>query len=149
MADHHVQIQWNQITDSIIVGTNLCCTNHASDLYALNVQADIDLEEADKQTHVPMNVPITLQLPTPDHEAPTPDQLFAGTALLQQLTERGQLAYVHCRLGHGRSPTLVVAYLIRQGMSVDEAIAAVAAKRPEIHIEPAQREALERFAESL
>ena len=59
----------------------------------------------------------------------------------------GKKVYVHCKNGHGRAPTLVAAYLIREhGKSVDEALEIIKAGRPTIHIEDVQREALQVFA---
>ena len=53
--------------------------------------------------------------------------------------------YIHCKNGHGRAPTLVAAYLTTQGMSVEEAIALIKSKRPEIHLEQSQLQAIKRF----
>jgi len=49
---------------------------------------------------------------------------------------------VHCQHGHGRAPTLVAAYLISKGNSVEEAISLIASKRSTIHINDKQKEAL-------
>ena len=47
--------------------------------------------------------------------------------------QRGELTYVHCKAGRGRSTTLVLCYLIRQmQMSPEEAYAFVQAKRPQV-----------------
>ena len=47
--------------------------------------------------------------------------------------ERGELTYVHCKAGRGRSTTLVICYLIRQmRMSPEEAYAFVRTKRPQV-----------------
>jgi len=143
-ADDHVVMEWDQIDDYIIIGTNLCCTVHVQELHDLGVVADIDLEEA--QMHQPMDVLHSLWLPTVDHTAPTLSQLRVGAATLTELVAAKQLTYVHCRNGHGRSPTLVAAYYIHQGLAVDAAIEKIASKRSEIHIEPPQIEALEQFA---
>jgi len=53
--------------------------------------------------------------------------------------------YVHCQNGHGRAPTLVAAYLIRQGKTPMEAIEFIKSKRPTIHLEEVQISALETF----
>ena len=145
-TNKHAPMAWSQITNYIIIGTNLCCTRHANKLYDLGTTADIDLQEQHDHDHAAAKVPTSLWLPTPDLTAPSIDQLYSGTALLAQLVDRQQTTYVHCRLGHGRAPTLVAAYFIRTGFSPTEAVDKVAAKRPEIHLESSQLKQLDKFA---
>lgn len=48
-------------------------------------------------------------------------------------------SYIHCKNGHSRTPTFSAAHLIREaGMTPDEAVRHIAAKRPEIHLEESQ-----------
>jgi len=78
--------------------------------------------------------------------APNQNQLDMGTAIIDSTVGSNQKIYVHCTQGHGRSPTLVIAYFIRfQGKSLRDAEKIVKEKRPEIHIEDCQREALVEF----
>ncbi len=45
----------------------------------------------------------------------------------------GEVTYVHCKAGRGRSTTLVICYLVRElGMSPQEAYAFVRQKRPQV-----------------
>ena len=53
--------------------------------------------------------------------------------------------YVHCKQGHGRSPTLIAAYLILQGNGWKESINFIKKKRPSIHLTNAQVKALIKF----
>jgi protein-tyrosine phosphatase len=57
--------------------------------------------------------------------------------------------YIHCKHGHGRAPTLVAAYFIAQGMSVAEALKFVKSRRPSIHPNRVQVEALKQFLNRL
>lgn len=57
--------------------------------------------------------------------------------------------YIHCKNGHGRGPSLVIAYFIYKGMSFDEAFILVKSKRKEIHLEKVQIKALKKFQEKL
>jgi protein-tyrosine phosphatase len=76
------------------------------------------------------------------------DQLTIGSSLINEAVENGNIIYVHCAHGHGRSPTMVTAYFIRyQEMMVENAINFVKQRRSEIHIEKIQKEALEKFAQ--
>lgn len=143
--NNHQRFQFNQITDLIYLGTNLCCTimPHIKVLLDLGIKADIDLEE-ERQEQTP-NIDTYLWLPVKDHYAPTQSQLDTGVAVINSLVKNQNKVYIHCRNGHGRSPTLVAAYFISQGTEVDEAIEKIRSKRPEIHIREVQMEALNKF----
>lgn len=90
-----------------------------------------------------------LWLPTLDHRSPTGKQLRLGVQTLEFFVKEGIKIYAHCEHGHGRAPTLVAAYLIKQGMGVDEAIEFVKSKRPSIHLNKIQIEALREYAKTL
>ena len=139
----HVAMQWVRVDDYIFLGSNLCCDMHAQKLYAEDIQVEIDLQVVPQHA---LSVSSVLWIPTPDGEAPTVDQLFTATGVLTDAVERQQAVYVHCRHGHGRAPTVVAAYYITRGQTVNEAVAFVASQRPEIHIGAAQRQQLEAFA---
>ena len=144
MTDH-VVFNYSQISDTIWLGTNQCCVTHFDeDLLNLGISADISLEM--ERVDAPHGVESYLWIPVKDKTAPSQDQLAIGVAHMRHLLDGGKKIYVHCMNGHGRGPTLIVAYYISTGVGVDDAIAAVAEKRPEIHIEDVQREALHTFA---
>ncbi len=67
---------------------------------------------------------------------------------MHEMIKDGKKVYVHCRNGHGRSPTLVAAYLIRfEKKSLQEAEKLILKTRPEVHIEDSQHKALTEFTE--
>ncbi len=136
--------EYNQITDHIYLGTNACCVDHFKDeLLANGVKSDISLEK--EHLDAPYGVDLFLWLPTVDHTPPNPSQIKSGVDMIASLVGQNEKVYVHCKNGHGRAPTLVAAYLISTGMSVDEAIAEVQSKRPVIHLEDSQIEALKKL----
>lgn len=140
---------YSQITDNIFIGSDLCmglyCPMHSAEFKRLGISAEINLEiERNEQPTV--GVEIYLWLPIEDNACPTMDQLMVGTVLIDQISKSMKKVYVHCRNGHGRSPTVVVAYLVRfRHMSVAEAIEFMKKKRPEIHPNAAQIEGLLAF----
>ena len=67
--------------------------------------------------------------------------------LQQKLVTQDRKVYVHCKNGHGRAPTLVASYLIRKGKNAEEAEAFIKSKRPSVHLDDIQREALQEFVE--
>lgn len=145
MKDHHPQFDFSQVGEYVFLGTNLCCLtrSHIQILLDIGITAEIDLEH-ERQDAAP-DMPVYLWLPVPDKTAPAPEQFMAGVSLIDQMVKRGKKVYVHCQYGHGRSPTLVAAYFISQGKTVDEAIDTVVKARPEIHLEGVQKEALREY----
>ena len=104
---------------------------------------DISLEA--ERVEMPHGFQSSLWLPVQDHEAPTLCQLDIGTAAIEEAERRGYRVYLHCKNGHGRSPTMAISYFIRTGLSLEEAEARVRSGRPEIDPTPAQRERLREF----
>ncbi len=141
----HVSFEYSQITEYIYIGTNMCCVDHFKNLLDLSIKADIDLEE--ERTEKPEGVDTYVWLPTVDHTAPSDLHLSIGVDTLTHLVNAGVKTYLHCKNGHGRSPTLVAAYFIKEkGMNPKEAVELVKSKRPEIHLRDVQWQALENFA---
>ena len=153
MQNEHVHkdettLNYDYVADGIYIGSNQCCVlGLAAVLKKEGIAADISLEEA--RLDQPFGVEAYLWMPIKNHTAPTSDQLSLGVRTLQTLVEQGKKVYVHCQNGHGRAPTMVVAYLISKGQGVDEAIALVTEKRPAAHLQDVQRTALENFSHSL
>jgi len=140
----HSKMNFSQISEEIFIGTNYCCKAHfTEELVNKGIRADISLEA--ESLDQPWGVKYFLWLPTVDHTAPTMEALVLGVQMLSVMVQRKQKVFVHCKNGHGRAPTLVAAYLISTGMSLNQAIRTIAKKRPEIHIEPVQLATLEKF----
>jgi len=147
-GDDH-SFDYSKITDNIYIGSDLCkghvCPIHSKQFKALGVTSEINLTAEHKEIP-PDHMDIYAWIPVVDQKAPSQDQLELGTSLIDQTVSKGKNIFVHCKVGHGRSPTMVAAYFIRyKGMGVEEAIATVAEKRSEIHLEDEQKVALEVF----
>lgn len=140
-------LDYNYIIEGIYIGTNQCCMMGVAEvLKKEGVIADISLE--DIQLDQPFGVEMYTWIPTPDHTPPTPDQLSFGVSTLAKLVDLKKKVYVHCKNGHGRASTLVAAYLIHKGATLEEALRIIKEQRPTIHLQDSQREALEKFARS-
>jgi diacylglycerol kinase (ATP) len=89
-----------------------------------------------------------LCLPTMDHSAPTQARLRAGVDFISANC-RERSVYVHCALGHGRSSTVVAAWLLRNDptLAVDAAIKQLKSIRSGVRLNVEQREALEKFVQ--
>lgn len=74
-----------------------------------------------------------LHLPTKDWRAPDSESLSKGVEFIEQQVKNGGGVYIHCRQGEGRGPTMAAAYLVSQGLSVDQAIDHIRKMRPMAH----------------
>lgn len=139
------ELEYNEIVDGIYIGTNQCCQTHFDEkLKKEGITADISLEE--DRLDAPFGVEFYVWIPVKNHEAPSKDQLEFGVSVLDKLIAMGKKTYVHCKNGHGRAPTLIAAYLITKGKSPAEAEAFIKSKRPTMHLEDIQRQALKDFS---
>ncbi len=139
---------YDQITDEIFIGTNMCCQyGFSKELLSKGVRADISLQE--DRTDAPSGIDYFLWLPTENRKPPSPKDFEIGVKFLDFLISNKIKTFIHCKNGHGRAPTLFAAYLISRGMSVQEAIKLIASKRPVIHLTESQIQALSEFKTSI
>lgn len=150
MDDGHT-MDFSQITDNIFIGSDLCkgnvCPIHGSEFKDLGVTVEINLT-LEKKEVPPDNMDAYVWLPVPNNTAPNLSQLAIGTSIINEAIKSGKKIFIHCKNGHGRSPTMTAAYFIRfENLNIDEAIARVKGARPEIHILENQMNALSEFQE--
>lgn len=144
----HKGFDYDEIDPDVIIGTNMCCQfGFERELLTKNVRADISLEEY--RVDAPIGVEYFLWLPTADHTAPTQDKLTLGVATLDFLIRRKVRVYIHCKNGHGRAPTLYLAYLVSKGLSIDAAQRFLKSKRPGVHVNAVQIEGIRKYQRSL
>lgn len=139
-----LKFEYNLITPLIYIGSNQCCKVHFKEaLLKKGIQADISLEK--ERLDKPFGVKYFFWIPVKDFSAPTQSQLKIGANVIRDLVDNKIKTYIHCKRGHGRSPTFVAAYLITTGMSAKKAIELIKMKRPSIHLTPGQKSALNTF----
>ena len=90
-----------------------------------------------------------MHLPVPDLTPPTPAQLEQGVAAIESAVSAGQRVAVHCGAGLGRTGTLLACYLVRRGLTPDEAIARIRAVRPGSVETPGQEAAVAQYARQI
>jgi len=88
-----------------------------------------------------------LHLPTPDNTPPPMDVLIRGADFADNEIKKGGKVYIHCRQGLGRGPTMTIAYLIKTGLTFDDAIARVKKVRSFINPRKSQLERLKELAQ--
>jgi atypical dual specificity phosphatase len=85
-------------------------------------------------------------IPIVDLQPPTPDEFRRALAFIDEQRAAGRRVAVHCLMGQGRAGSVLAAYLIRSGMTADDALAELRAVCPGAVENPAQEEALAAFA---
>lgn len=87
-----------------------------------------------------------LHLATKDWRAPNLELLTKGVHFIDKKIADGGGVYIHCRQGEGRGPTMAAAYLISQGLTVDQAIDHIRKMRPVAHPNKSQVKQLRLWA---
>jgi atypical dual specificity phosphatase len=87
-----------------------------------------------------------LHLPVPDLHAPHPEDFMQALAFLDRQRLEGRSVAVHCRMGQGRTATVLAACLIRGGREPGDAVAQLRALCPGAIGSAAQEDALAAFA---
>ncbi len=87
-----------------------------------------------------------LHIPIDDQTAPTQAELLIALDFIDQQHIAGRGVLVHCRVGEGRTATILAAYLIRQGATSQQAVSRMRAIRPGAISAPSQQRALDMFA---
>lgn len=147
MKHRHPLLDYHQITSLIFIGTNMCCQGHFNEnLLKQGIEVDISLEK--EQLDTPFGARFSIWIPVKDHTPPAEDQLAFGVAVIESFAKMKKKMYIHCKNGHGRAPTLVAAYLMKnRGWSAAKALAFLKKQRPSIHLTPNQLHALYRFSQ--
>lgn len=146
------EFDYSIVNERVVIGSDLCkggvCKIHGEEFKTLGVAFELNLSQENNELPPKDMETGYLWLPVVDGHAPSQTQLDIGTAAMEAAIKDGKKVYVHCRNGHGRSPTVVIAYLVRfGGMTLDEARSLVQERRPEVHIEESQEKALREFSQ--
>lgn len=149
MDKHHQKFDFSQITEQIFLGTNLCCKTHSHIKQLLDMQITCEINLEYEETDQLPDVPVYLWLPVHDGQAPSFEQITAAVAVIDAMVKKQKRVYIHCKYGHGRSPTLLAAYFIHKGYRLTDAIQKIKKARPEIHINKTQMKALEQYRQTL
>ena len=113
----------------------------------------VDLTEPRERLHdyaptLPRGVD-ALRIPIRDLGVPNDQQIAEALTAIRST----DVAYVHCRMGIGRTGTIIACYLIDEGMSMTDALASIASSRRRVSTArypspemPEQMDLVQRFA---
>lgn len=119
----------SQITSQIFIGPQYYAAGKLR-LEELGFTHSVSLQSEFDSAENGLGLEHHCQLPTQDQHPPSIEHLQEGVAFIDQTVKGGGKVYVHCAAGVGRSPTLVAAYFITQGMTTAEAIDHILEYRP-------------------
>jgi dual specificity MAP kinase phosphatase len=139
-------IRRSQITANLFLGSQYNLIGLVK-LKALGITAIVNMRMHSTYSDAQYEGFKYLHLPTPDNTPPLLETLDKGATFIKTEIDNGGKAYVHCRQGLGRGPTMAIAYLIKAGATFDDAFATVKRVRTFINPRPAQIERLKEFEE--
>jgi hypothetical protein len=138
----------NEVSENLYLGRRLSGSEKKLN-ESLGLKSVLDLTcEFPEPRHM-RKVANYLCLPVLDTLAPSLEQLRRGVEWLNEKVVEAP-AYVHCASGHGRSAAFIVAFMLAgsRGLTVDEAVAQLALKRPGIKLSDDQIARLRQFSSS-
>lgn len=109
---------------------------------ALGITAIINMRMHSVYTEAQYEGFLYLHLPTPDNTPPPLEVLIKGADFADAEIKKGGKVYIHCRQGLGRGPTMAIAYLLKTGLTVADAITLIKKVRSFINPRPGQLEKL-------
>jgi len=141
---HPLDVSW--VRPDLAVGGRVHPDNLAR-LKRLGIDSVVDLraEESDDPELLAQNGLRFLHLPMPDTFALTQDQMRQGSCWVADERAAGRKVLVHCQHGVGRSVMLVCATLLREGLSVTEALAQIKQRRPRVALSGQQLAAMQKY----
>ncbi|RYY92500.1 MAG: protein phosphatase [Comamonadaceae bacterium] len=99
---------------------------------------DLREEDSDDEALLLANGIALLHLPTPDMCGVAPEHLDHGVRFACDALDRGERVLVHCEYGIGRSATLALCILVRQGHAPLDALRTMKARRALVSPSPVQ-----------
>tara|TARA_B100001750_G_scaffold104106_1_gene82360 strand:- start:5033 stop:5536 length:504 start_codon:yes stop_codon:yes gene_type:complete len=121
------------LIDNKIAGSGFINTKTELDfLINHNISAVLTLTTSSLNDEVISNKSVTFKhiSTIEDHSLPSIDHLVDAIQFINECMMNNKSVVVHCRAGIGRTGTVLAAFLINSGMSVDESVNEVRKKRP-------------------
>ncbi len=87
-----------------------------------------------------------LQLKVPSFMPPTQEQIDRFIDFVENMEKQSKAVVVCCRMGWGRTGSMLASYLVRKGFDADSAIKEVRRSRPRSVESPEQEEVIREYA---
>jgi protein-tyrosine phosphatase len=122
------------------------CSRDVRRLSELKISAVLDLTSEFGEVRALREATAYMCIPLLDRTAPSMSEFRAAICFIREQSQRGPV-FVHCALGHGRSATIVLAYLVASGKfaNLNDALGHIQNKRPRVRLNPSQLRALHDF----
>jgi hypothetical protein len=132
---------WQEVVPGLLLGRRL----RRGEAVGLPAGGVVDLTSEFAETPA-LRTRRYVAVPMLDSVAPSLAQLTLAVEATSAAMARGA-TFVHCALGHGRSATVVVAYLMACGQvgSADEGLELVRSVRPAVRLSRGQRRLLDQW----
>jgi protein-tyrosine phosphatase len=127
----------SQITANLFLGSQYNLVG-LKKLKALGVTAIINMRMHSVYSEAQYEGFHYLHLPTEDNTPPSMEVLIKGADFADHEIKSGGKVYIHCRQGLGRGPTMTIAYLLKTGLTYDDAYTLVKRVRTFINPRPSQ-----------
>ncbi|MEJ7558658.1 MAG: dual specificity protein phosphatase [Pedobacter sp.] len=127
----------SQITANLFLGSQYTLMGLRR-MKALGITAIINMREHSVYSEAQYEGFKYLHLPTIDNTPPELSVLTEGADFADHEIANGGKIYIHCRQGLGRGPTMTIAYLLKTGLSYQDAFALVKKVRTFINPRPSQ-----------
>jgi protein tyrosine phosphatase (PTP) superfamily phosphohydrolase (DUF442 family) len=114
----------SQITANLFLGSQYTLIGLRR-MKALGITAIINMREHSVYSEAQYEGFQYLHLPTVDNTPPELSVLIKGADFADREIAKGGKVYIHCRQGLGRGPTMTIAYLLKTGLSYEDAFALV------------------------
>lgn len=131
------RLKRSQITASLFLGGQYNL-NGLKKLKQLGITAIVNMRETSIYQQAHYEGFQYLHLPTIDNTPPVLEDLLKGAEFVDKEIKNNGKVYIHCRQGLGRGPSMAIAYLLKTGLTYDDAFALVKTVRPFIQPKPAQ-----------
>jgi hypothetical protein len=130
-------LRHSQITANLFLGSQYSLVG-LKKLKLLGVTGIINMRIHSVYTEAQYEGVSYLHLPTLDNTPPSLELLIKGADFADTEIKKGGKIYIHCRQGLGRGPTMTIAYLLKTGLTYDDAFKLVQKVRTFINPRPGQ-----------
>lgn len=139
-----LSLRYSQVTPHLYLGAQYGQKGKLT-LEEAGITASISMREEFDDAEHELQLAEYGYFPIEDNTAPTIENLDEGVAFIRRVIQGGGSIYVHCGSGVGRAPSMVAAYLIAEGDSVEDAVKKITHARPFIRILPVQMDRLREY----